>query len=324
MDTLVKISQPIAAELEQYKELFSTVMSHGNDFLGGALNYIKQRKGKLMRPMMLLLMAKEHGEVGQKALISAGALEMLHTASLIHDDVVDESGERRGQASTNRAYGNQVAVLLGDYILSLLLRQTALTGDLRIVETVSSLGGTLSEGEIFQLSNIERQEVLEEEYYRIIRHKTAALFAACAKLGALSSNADETDVERAEKFGEIVGTCFQIRDDIFDYYDDNRIGKPTGNDLMEGKFTLPAIYAINKCADEKIWKIVEKVKKRTASPDEIADIVEFTKAHGGIEYARNVMDEYRSEALSLLHGFSNVDVRHALTLYLNYVIERDI
>ena len=324
MDTLAKISQPITAELEQYKELFSTVMSHGNDFLGAALNYIKQRKGKLMRPMMLLLMAKEHGEVGQKALISAVALEMLHTASLIHDDVVDESGERRGQASTNRAYGNQVAVLLGDYILSLLLRQTALTGDLRIVETVSSLGGTLSEGEIFQLSNIERQEVLEEEYYRIIRHKTAALFAACAKLGALSANADETDVERAEKFGEIVGTCFQIRDDIFDYYDDNRIGKPTGNDLMEGKFTLPAIYAINKCADEKIWKIVEKVKKRTASSDEIADIVEFTKAHGGIEYARNVMDEYRSEALSLLQGFSNVDVRHALTLYLNYVIERDI
>ena len=321
---LLDIRHPIETELNDYLALFGEVMSHGEPEIDQALSYIKGRKGKMMRPIMVLLMAKEMGGVSKRSIIAAVSLEMLHTASLIHDDVVDESHERRGQASVNRIYDNRIAVLLGDFILSRLLLTATRTGDLRIVEKVSELGGTLSEGEIYQLSNISRQEVTEAEYFRIIRHKTAALFSVCAEIGAISAGASDEMVEKARLFGEYTGICFQIRDDIFDYFnDEENIGKPTGNDLLEGKFTLPAIYALNHFSDEHVNNLIVKVKNRTANLDEIGEIVDFTKKNGGIEYAQRKMHEYYDKAVTLLQDFHNEDVKTALELYVRYTIERD-
>ena len=226
MDKLTQLRQPVAEELLRYKALFDSTLTHDDAFLGSALAYLRRREGKMMRPLLVLLMAKELGEVGMSTLRSAVTLELLHTASLVHDDVVDESAERRGQRSVNAVYDNKVAVLLGDYLLSMALLQSAQTNHIRVVEIISRLGGTLSEGEIYQLNNIRTETVSEEAYFKVIRHKTAALFAACAELGARSAGGSEDYVARARRFGELVGLCFQIRDDIFDYFSDSEIGSP--------------------------------------------------------------------------------------------------
>ncbi len=322
MDTLADIRRPIQAELERYKFLFDSTLTHEDDFLGQALAYLRGRKGKLMRPILVLLVAKEAGEVHESSLRAAVTLELLHTASLVHDDVVDESAQRRGQASVNSVYDNKVAVLVGDYLLSQSLHQAALSDDIRIVDIIARLGGTLASGEIFQLENVRRPDFTERAYFHIIRHKTAALFAACAQLGALSAGASEVFTDLARQFGEIVGICFQIRDDIFDYSDSKELGKPTGNDMLEGKLTLPAIYALKKHGTPEMLAIAARVKEGTASADDIAALVAFTKEKGGIAYAERVMDEHRQAALKLLAGFRNTEVRRSLELYLDFVIGR--
>ena len=322
MDKLTQLRQPVAEELLRYKALFDSTLTHDDDFLGSALAYLRRREGKMMRPLLVLLMAKELGEVGESTLRSAVTLELLHTASLVHDDVVDESAERRGQRSVNAVYDNKVAVLLGDYLLSMALLQSALTNHIRVVEIISRLGGTLSEGEIYQLNNIRTETVSEEAYFKVIRHKTAALFAACAELGARSAGGSEAYVARARRFGELVGLCFQIRDDIFDYFSDSEIGKPTGNDMAEGKLTLPAIFALNHSGDAEIHACAQRIKSGEATPAEIARLVEYTKAHGGIEYAEQRMLELRDEALSLLPHWQSPAVREALEGYIHFVVER--
>ena len=230
--------------------------------------------------------------------------------------------ERRGQRSVNAVYDNKVAVLLGDYLLSMALLQSALTNHIRVVEIISRLGGTLSEGEIYQLNNIRTETVSEEAYFKVIRHKTAALFAACAELGAHSAGGSEAYVARARRFGELVGLCFQIRDDIFDYFSDSEIGKPTGNDMAEGKLTLPAIFALNHSNDAEIRACAQRIKSGEATPAEIARLVEYTKDHGGIEYAEQRMLELRDEALSLLPHWQSPAVREALEGYIHFVVER--
>ena len=324
MDKLSTLRHPVEQELAAYKELFDLALAHEDDFLGQALNYVRQRQGKMMRPILVLLMAKELGEVCKNSLRSAVTLELLHTASLVHDDVVDESGERRGQRSVNAVYDNKVAVLVGDYLLSASLLKAAETGHIRVVEIISRLGGTLSEGEISQLANIRREAITEEAYFHIIHHKTAALFAACAELGAISAGGDEQYVARARRFGEIIGECFQIRDDIFDYFSDSAIGKPTGNDMREGKLTLPAIYAINRtdCADVREW--ARKVKTGEATADDIQNLVEYTKQNGGIDYAEKRMQELHDEAVAMLSAWKNHEVRDALHGYIDFVVERNL
>ena len=324
MDKLSTLRHPVEQELAAYKELFDLALAHEDDFLGQALNYVRQRQGKMMRPILVLLMAKELGEVCKNSLRSAVTLELLHTASLVHDDVVDESGERRGQRSVNAVYDNKVAVLVGDYLLSASLLKAAETGHIRVVEIISRLGGTLSEGEISQLVNIRREAITEEAYFHIIHHKTAALFAACAELGAISAGGDEQYVARARRFGEIIGECFQIRDDIFDYFSDSVIGKPTGNDMREGKLTLPAIYAINRTdrADVREW--ARKVKTGEATTDDIQNLVEYTKQNGGIDYAEKRMQELHDEAVAMLSAWKNHEVRDALHGYIDFVVERNL
>lgn len=324
MDKLAAIRQPVLQEMAQYKALFDNALTHDDDFLGQALDYVRRRQGKMMRPLLVVLMARELGDVSVDSLRSAVTLELLHTASLVHDDVVDESGERRGQRSVNAVYDNKVAVLVGDYLLSTSLLQAAMTGNIGVVEIISRLGGTLSEGEICQLANISNEAITEEAYFHIIHHKTAALFAACAELGAISAGADAEYVARAKRFGEIVGLCFQIRDDIFDYYADNRIGKPTGNDMREGKLTLPAIYAINNADNQEVRALAMRVKNGEATADDIAALVDYTKAHGGIEYAQRRMEEFHAQALSLLDSWHNAEVREALRGYIDFVVERSL
>lgn len=322
MDILSQIRKPVAEDLARYERLFDTVLDHEDDFLGRALQYVRSRKGKMMRPLLVLLIARECGAVREKALHSAVTLELLHTASLVHDDVVDESNERRGQASVNAVYGNQISVLVGDYLLSKSLQEAAFTSSLRIVDIISRLGGTLSEGEIFQIANIRSEQISEEAYFRIIDHKTAALFAACAELGALSADAGEDFIEKARRFGEIVGICFQIRDDIFDYYSNSEIGKPTGRDMAEGKLTLPVIYALNSTNDAAMLALAEKVKKGEADRAEIETLIAFAKQNGGIEYAERKMQELRTQAYAAIASFKNEAVRKSLEQYIDFVIDR--
>lgn len=324
MDKLTAIRRPVEQELTAYKELFDAALAHEDDFLGQALDYVRRRQGKMMRPLLVVLMAKELGKVSVNSLRSAVTLELLHTASLVHDDVVDESGERRGQRSVNAVYDNKVAVLVGDYLLSTSLLQAAQTSNIHVVEIISRLGGTLSEGEVYQLANIRKEHISEEAYFHIIYHKTAALFAACAELGAISAGGNADYVARAKRFGELVGLCFQIRDDIFDYYEDSKIGKPTGNDMLEGKLTLPVIYAIQHADNERVTQLAARVKSGEASAAEIAELVDYTKSHGGIEYAERRMRELHNEALQLLDTWQNAEVRESLRGYIDFVVDRDL
>lgn len=306
-----------------FNALFDHSLSHTDGMLSQALAHIRQKTGKRMRPMLILLMARNYGAVTDSTLNAAVGLELLHTASLVHDDVVDESGERRGQASLNATYNNKVAVLVGDYLLSTALLHVAYTGNKQIVQYLAELGRTLASGEILQLSNIRSQGISEDVYYQVIRQKTAALFEACCAIGVLSAGAAEADIVAAKEFGCNLGMIFQIRDDIFDYFESADIGKPTGNDMAEGKLTLPVIYALNTVGDEAMFALARKVKEGTVTADEIAVLVDFTKNNGGIEYARRRMDELRMQCDAFIRGsVGDREIGDALTAYVDFVIRR--
>lgn len=315
------IKRPILNEFEVFKQMFDASLQSSNPLLNEVITYIKQRKGKMMRPILALLMAKVYGEVVESTYHAAISLELLHTASLIHDDVVDESDKRRGQRSVNALYDNKVSVLVGDYLLATSLKQAAATGDLRIVDLVAKLGQNLAEGEIVQLSNTESLEFSEDIYFDVIRKKTAVLFASCAQAGVFSVVSSDEIAENASLFGEMVGIAFQIKDDIFDYFSSD-VGKPTGNDMREGKLTLPSLYVLNHCIDEGMKALALRIRSLDASQDEIDHFIAFVKANGGIEYAEKVMKEYRDKALALLPKNTSIDVVEALTAYIDFVISR--
>lgn len=323
MDNSSLIKSPISVELEDFKKLFDSSLSSSNLLLNSVISHIRQKNGKMMRPILVLLAAKLYGEVCPATLHAAVSLELLHNASLVHDDVVDESTERRGQLSVNAIFNNKVAVLAGDFLLATSLVQVGLTRNHAIIDVVSRLGQDLADGELLQLSNVSNLHFSEDVYYDVIRKKTAVLFAACTKAGALSVGADDEKAEFARLFGEYIGLCFQIKDDIFDYSESKEIGKPTGNDMLEGKLTLPVIYALNATKDKVAEEIAIKVKNGEASTDEIACLIDFTKQHGGIEYATKTMYAFREKALSLLTSIPDSDVKTALKAYLDYVVERE-
>ena len=323
MDYLSLIKQPIVTELNDFIDLFNQSLSHSDGLLETALSHIRNRGGKRMRPILMLLMAKNYGGVTEATQYAAVGLELLHTASLVHDDVVDESEERRGQMSVNASYNNKVAVLVGDYILSTALLHVSLTHNEIIVQRLARLGQTLSNGEILQLTNTSQDGLSEDIYYQVIERKTAALFEACAAIGAISAGQDPDDVEAAVKFGQNIGIIFQIRDDIFDYYDSKEIGKPTGNDMAEGKLTLPVIYAINSTQDEQMIALARKVKARTITTEEIARLVEFTKQNGGIQYAERRMLDFHREAMAFIENeVKSPEIAKAFQAYLDFVIQR--
>ena len=324
MDYLSIIKQPIQKDLDDFIALFQSALTHDDGMLGSALSHIRQRGGKRMRPILMMLMARNFGDICDVTQHSAVGLELLHTASLVHDDVVDESGERRGQASVNATYNNKVAVLVGDYILSTALLHVSYTGHQRIIEYLAELGRTLAAGEILQLSNIQNQAISEEVYYQVIKQKTAALFEACAAIGAMSGGATQEEMQKARQFGQNLGIMFQIRDDIFDYFDSKEIGKPTGNDMTEGKLTLPVIYALNTTDFESMLTLAKKVKAGTVNQDEIAVLVEFTKQQGGIEYAEQKMAEFSQVCKQYIdENVKEKAIKESLTAYVDYVVQRN-
>ena len=322
MNRLEQIKRPISAEFEVFKQKFDASLQSSNPLLGEVINFIKQRNGKMMRPMLALLMAKLCGEIKDSTYYAAISLELLHTASLVHDDVVDESDKRRGQSSVNAVYDNKVSVLVGDYLLATSLTNAALTADVQLVELVSRLGQALSEGEIIQLSNTNASDFSEDVYFDVIRKKTAALFSTASEAGARSVKCTDEMAQKAALFGELIGIAFQIKDDIFDYYTSDVLGKPTGNDMKEGKLTLPSLYVLNALQDESMIALALKIRSLEATDEEIAQFIEYVKCNGGIEYATMVMKGYRDKAIEVLPSTASQDLKDALTAYIDYVIER--
>lgn len=329
-DILTNIQSPIGKEMEQFNAMFHDSLSHSDGLLGEVLKHILQRGGKRMRPILTLLIAKAlspecHDEKAlSRTLHAACSLELLHTASLVHDDVVDESSERRGQKSVHTMYTNRIAILVGDYILSTSLNETAMTDDPQMVKVLSELGQTLSEGEVIQIQNISNKDFSIDRYYEIIRCKTAALFEACCHLAGLSVGVPTVVVDEARLFGRNIGIIFQIRDDIFDYFDNKDIGKPTGNDMREGKLTLPVLYVLNNVDNQRAKELAIKVKDQEASDEEIAELINITKQNGGIDYARQVMEEFYDKTMKFVNENDFEDsVKTALTQYVGYVIGRD-
>ena len=324
MDQLSIIKRPIKADLERFVNLFEKSLTHDYGLLAQVLDHIRQRAGKRMRPMLILLMAKHFGGITDATQYAAVGLELLHTASLVHDDVVDDSAERRGQSSVNAEYNNKVAVLVGDYILSTALLNVALTDNQIIVKRLAELGRTLASGEILQLSNIQNSEISEDVYYDVIIQKTAALFEACCIIGALSAGGSDEDIEKASLFGRNLGIMFQIKDDIFDYSLSSEIGKPTGNDMAEGKLTLPVIYALNSTGNVTMRALAMKVKDRTVTPDEITMLVDFTKKNGGIEYAEKRMNDFSVLCKDYVaQHVVDQEVRDSLYAYIDYIVNRN-
>ena len=315
------ILQPIKAEMATFRQLQDDLAVNPNPLLREIILHVNKQRGKQMRPMMVLLFGKMFGAVTDATYSAALALELLHTASLVHDDVVDDSMQRRGQASVNAIYNNKIAVLVGDYLLSTSLVFTGRCNDPRITRIIGSLGQTLSDGEIFQMFHSHEKLVSEEVYLEIIRKKTASLFSACAEIGALSAGATQSDIDRARQIGEYIGICFQIRDDIFDYYTDD-IGKPTGNDMREGKLTLPIIYAVRTHGDDQIRTMIDRLKSGELSDTEVNELIEFAKRHGGIEYAEQTMQSYRQKVIDLLPKGISENIRKAITAYMDTVITR--
>lgn len=324
-DFIADIRKPIEEDMKHFDALFDDTLSYTEGTLAQALNHIRSRVGKRMRPMLAILIAKAYGEANEKTYRAGVGLELLHTASLVHDDVVDRADKRRGQRSMNNIYDNRVAVLVGDYILSTALLNVSLTGNVRIMESMSRLGQTLSNGEILQLTSNGSETISEETYYEVIEQKTAALFEEACVMGALSVEATQDEIEAARMFGRKVGIIFQIRDDIFDYFDSEKVGKPTGNDMAEGKLTLPAIHTILTAGDEEIMAIAQRVKSLSSTPEERTQLVEFVKQKGGIDYAKKVMHRLHDDALLFVNErVGDEAIKNSLTAYLDYCIERGL
>ena len=325
MDYLSTIRKPIDGDMDNFVELFKQSLTHGDGMLEHILKHIRERGGKRMRPMLVFLTARNLGEVSDVTQNAALGLELLHTASLVHDDVVDESGERRGQPSVNASFNNKVAVLVGDYILSTALLNVSLTNHTEIIKSLAQLGQTLSSGELLQMNNFKEDGISEEIYYRVIEQKTASLFATCAKNGALSVGVSPEEVSASYEFGKAIGMIFQIRDDIFDYFDSKEIGKPTGNDMAEGKLTLPVIYALKSTGLESMLRLAKKVKNGSVNSDEIAVLVNFAKERGGIDYAVKKMNDFSEIAKRYIDfHVKQSSIRDALTAYLEFVALRNI
>ena len=317
------ITRPIEKEMAMFNSYFESQFKSDLPLLDSALRYVNEGTGKKMRPILLLLVAKYLGNLNIKMLASASAMEMLHTASLLHDDVIDESDKRRGRPSVNVAYNNSIAVLVGDYILSQSLNNAATTRDYRIVEELSILGKALTRGELMQLDLQRNGSYSEENYISVIKYKTASLFVCCCACAVYSADADTEMLERFKKFGENIGICFQIKDDLFDYYS-NDVGKPTGSDMREGKITLPALYVLENSNNPILEPIRAKLSaSQFLDENEIGQLIRISIEEGGIGYAENMIERYRSEALALLPDDISDELREALTAYIDYVIKRD-
>lgn len=324
MKFIESIKSPILDEMQLFAQTFAEALKTDNPMLETVNEYVLQKSGKQLRPMMAVLSAKLCGVVNQRTIDSALSLELLHTASLIHDDVVDDTTERRGKPSVNARWTNKIAILSGDYILSKALSYAVKTNNLLILKCIANIGMQLSDGELLQLVNSKITEASEENYYTIIRKKTALLFSTCTEVGGLSVDATDEQLQHLRKFGEYVGICFQIKDDIFDYQSDIEIGKPTGNDIRDGKVTLPLIYAVLNCKDvDERTKVEGWLTSKDFSPETIEYITDFTYRNGGVDFAIERMETFKKEAIAELSDFPEGKVKDALILCAEYATKRE-
>ena len=315
------ICEPVKVEFDEFRTRYSSLFSCPNPSVDLLLKFLSRRNGKMMRPILVLLVSKCYGQIPESAYHLAAAVELLHQGSLIHDDVVDESEQRRGRRSANAAFDNRMAVLLGDYVVSMALQQITATADIRSVEMLSKLIGTLSEGEINQLNALDYDTLSEDVYFDIISKKTAILFSSCTELSALLSGASSQETQAFREFGHVAGLCFQIMDDILDYHSSQETGKPSGNDMKEGKFTLPAIYALNNSGLD--WSgHIKAIRSLSATPEQIKEVTDYTVSNGGIEYAVRKMEELKKQAIQGLPAFISPAIREAFVSYLELITNR--
>jgi len=321
MDKKLLIAKPVAEELKIFNSYYKDSVFCNNVRIQEIIDYIMKSDGKRIRPTLLLLAAKACGEINNVTYNAAITIELLHTASLIHDDVVDESKIRRGVASINAIYDNKMAVLAGDYFLSTALIKSVLTGNIDLISNISDLGRDLAEGELNQLSLVKELILDEEEYFQVIKKKTASLMSVCMRIGAMSVNATPEVIEKFTKLGELLGLCFQLRDDIFDYFT-NAIGKPTGNDIREGKVTLPLLYAIRNAPESERTELLTIINSYNYTDENIQKLISYAKEHGGIEYAYRKIEEIKLQAETLIAEVPNTEVREALEATVDYIVER--
>lgn len=323
MKIVEQIKEPIAYEMELFEQKFRLSMSSKVALLNRITHYIVNRKGKQMRPMFVFLVAKmlDNGAVSERTYRGASVIELIHTATLVHDDVVDDSNRRRGFFSINALWKNKIAVLVGDYLLSKGLLMCIDNNDFDLLKIISVAVREMSEGELLQIEKSRKLDITEAVYYEIIRQKTATLIAACCSLGAASVKPNSKEVETMRRFGELIGMAFQIKDDLFDY-GDAKIGKPTGIDIKEQKMTLPLIHVLNHCSEkERAW-LINSIKKHNKDKKRVKEVIAFVKTHGGLEYATEKMKAFQKEALEILSTYPESPYKTSLELMVNYVIDR--
>lgn len=323
MISIDDIKKNIENEMELFNQEFDKALESDNEILKLVNQHVKGMKGKQIRPTMTILAAKLCSPINKSTLHAAVALELLHTASLVHDDVVDNSDLRRGKSSVNSIFDNRISILTGDYLLSQALNIATLPNDIETIKIITNLGKELSEGELMQIKNAQILSTVEDRYIEVIRKKTARLFAACMRCGGLSVKANDKQMQLLDEFGEKYGIIFQIRDDIFDFISTaSKIGKPVGNDIREGKFTLPLIYAYNQSSEKEQKEIKDIYNRKDFTDENVKKVVDFAVSKGGIEYAEKRIIDFKKEAEAILANFENNEAKVALQNLLDYSIQR--
>ena len=323
MTNFDEIRDLISSDLERLQKIIKQSLSSNSPLLNKIVDKYLETKGKQIRPIIVVLSAKFFGaEVSDGVLCGAASVELLHNASLIHDDVIDETKQRRGHDTINNTWDNHIAVLVGDFFVSNALACAIRTNDFRVISTISELGKELSTGEIDQIDVAKHHSIDEQTYFSIINKKTASLFQSCVKVGGYSVGASDIDIANLSKFVELLGLSFQIKDDIFDYFKDDAIGKPTGNDLREGKVTLPLIYALSHTESPRHEEMRRLADSDSLTTEQIETLIDFAKAEGGIEYAYATMERLRAEARSILEPYPDNEAKRAFLSLFDYILKR--
>lgn len=323
MSVITKIKSPVAAEMELFERKFRDSMKSSVPLLDKITAYIVKRKGKQLRPMLVFLSAKVWGEVNDSTYRAAALIELLHTATLVHDDVVDDSNMRRGFFSVNALWKNKISVLVGDFLLSRGLLLSIDNKDFHLLGIVSNAVREMSEGELLQIEKARRLDIAEPVYFEIIRQKTASLIASCCACGVASVTQDKATEDKMRQFGEYTGIAFQIKDDLFDYGKPGDIGKPTGIDIKEKKMTLPLIYALSRADRNDKRRMMNIIRNHNEEPERVAEVIAFVHKSGGIEYAIQKMNEYRDKALTILEEFPEGESKSALKELVIYTTQRE-
>jgi octaprenyl-diphosphate synthase len=323
MSILAEIRKPVEEEMAGFEAYFNRTLRSEIPLLKIILNYVLRRKGKQMRPLLVFLTAKLNGEIAEPTYVAATLIELLHTASIVHDDVVDDANERRGALSINALWNSKIAVLVGDYMLSKGLLISVEKSRFDMLEIVSEAVKSMAEGELLQLQNSIKNSIKEEDYFQIIKCKTAAMIAACTATGAKSVTEDAETIQLMKDFGENIGIAFQIRDDLLDYEGNSLSGKTFGNDIKEKKITLPLIHALELATNSQKRHILSIVKSSKKTKAEINEVIKFVSETGGLGYAELKMNLYRDKALAILDSYPLSDVRNSLYKFVLYTTSRD-